>query len=111
MTSDSTTLLALVLERRFGSTWVRRWLAIDDEEVRWLAIYLAEEVSKGREFGEAAVLGVIAEGRDWLPATRRTARPPETLLAALHAAELWPITRQIALPQAHLDGPESIPFL
>ena len=113
MTSDSTTLLALVLERRFGAAWVQRWLAVEDEEVRWLAIYLAEEVSKGRECGQAAALGLIAEGRAWLPVTRRTARPVEMLLVALRTAELWPLARQIELlrGQVYLDGQECIPFL
>jgi hypothetical protein len=113
MTSDSATLLALVLERQFGSAWLKRWLLVEDLEVRWLAIYLAEEARKGREFGQTPIFRAIAEGRAWLPAGTRTTRAAETILVALHAGQLWPLAGHdlLATEQASGDGREAIPFL
>ncbi len=94
MIADSGMLLALLLERRFGQEWHRRWQLMADPEMRWLAIHLADEASKGREVNhERTALGVLAEGRAWLPEAARTTRAADAILEELRAAYLWPLSR------------------
>lgn len=113
MTSDSATLLALVLERRFGTTWFKRWLLVEDMEMRWLAVYLIEEASKGRVYNQATLPRAIAEGRDWLPAATRTARSAEVIVAALRTGQLLPPSGhdRLAGEQGGGDEGEVIPYL
>ncbi len=89
MISDSTTLLAVVLERRFGVRWLQRWQKLPDEETRWLALYLADEVSRGRNFGrgEAATSAIMA-ARAQLPPAKRTDRTAFSLLGTFQTAGL-----------------------
>ena len=92
MISDSATLLAVLLERRFGACWVRRWQRLVDREARWLAIYLADEASKGRDLTRAdAASRAIVEGRAHLPFVARGNQTAAGLLGALHVAGLWPL--------------------
>ena len=56
MISDSTTLLPIMLEQRFGIRWLQKWQGLEDVETRWLAIYLATEAARGRDLTGTAIL-------------------------------------------------------
>lgn len=113
MISTSGVVLATVLERRFGARWLRRWRALADEEVRWSALHLADEINKGRKLAssESAIL-TIAAGRAKLPPTRRTDRSATSLFCALRAAQVWPLphseSRAIPVPPDQIQSPDGI---
>jgi hypothetical protein len=91
MISDSTTLLPIILEQRFGTHWYENWQRLEDSEARWLAIHLAIEAANGRELGGTKVLArIINDGRAQLPVAAQSSRSIATLLAALHQARLLP---------------------
>lgn len=91
MIYDSTTLLPIILEQRFGSRWLQSWQQLEDIEARWLAIHLATEAAKGRDLtGATPLTGVIAAGRRQLPAVARSSRSIATLLSILRQAGLLP---------------------
>lgn len=91
MISDSTTLLPIMLEQRFGIRWLQDWQRLEDVEARWLAIHLATEAAKGHDLTGASILaGVIAAGRRQLPAMARSSRSIATLLTILRQASLLP---------------------
>lgn len=90
--AKSESLLSLVLERRFGAAWLRRWAELRDDELRWLAIYLADEVARGQRLDPGDPLERLVEhGRRWLPAALRTDRPAPALVALL-APTLLPLS-------------------
>lgn len=91
MISDSTTLLPIMLEQRFGLRWLHNWQRLEDVEARWLAIHLATEAANGRDLTNASILtGIIAAGRRQLPAMARSSRSIPALLTILRQASLLP---------------------
>jgi len=91
MISDSTTLLPIMLEQRFGLRWLRNWQGLEDIEARWLAIHLAIEAANGRDLtGAEGLARVISAGRVQLPTTARSSRSVAALLAALRKASFLP---------------------
>ncbi|HEY8597514.1 MAG TPA: hypothetical protein VIL85_03730 [Thermomicrobiales bacterium] len=106
MISNSTTLLPIMLEQRFGSRWLQNWQSLQDIEARWLAIHLATESANGRELTGASILTrVIAAGRGQLPAMARSSRSVSTLLAILYRASLLPpqTTNSVSFPTEQFD--------